>query len=141
MDKAEQFYQQVTESIKLVFDLTSRIDERVKILVEQQGEAQNRIDKLIEKQEVITTRIAILENKNGTAIKEEVAEIKKNLHALQSDDMTEVKKSVHALEIKMAGIEYQAITHENKWKVAGDFIFKVILAALGAFFAWKLSSH
>jgi len=141
MDKAEQFYQQVTESIKLVFDLTSRIDERVKNLVEQLGESQDRIDRVMDKQEAMTTRIAVLENKNGTAIKEEVAEIKKNLHALQSDEMAEVKKAVHALEVKMAGIEWQSGSHENKWKLAGDFVFKLILAALGAFFAWKLSSH
>ncbi len=52
----EQFYVQVPESIKLLFDLTSRVDERVKILIQTN-------EKLEEELKITTIRMQQLENK------------------------------------------------------------------------------
>ena len=43
----EQFFGQVSESLQLVFDLTSRIDERVKMIIEKQKELDDQVQKLI----------------------------------------------------------------------------------------------
>lgn len=117
---ADQFYREVSESIKLVFDLTSRIDERVKILVEQHNEANHRIDKLVERQENILSRISVLENKNGTHLNEDIADLRKLL-------------TTH--EIKLGALEVQSSGHANKWKLAGDFVFKALLTILGCILA------
>jgi chromosome segregation ATPase len=122
-EMTDQFYREVSESIKLVFDLTSRIDERVKILVEQHNEANQRIEKLMERHENILSRISVLENKNGNDVKQ---------------DVSELKKDVKGLEIKLAALEIHSSGHENKWKLVGDFIFKLAIAAIGAVLAWKL---
>lgn len=123
-EKNDSSYKEVSESIKLVFDLTSRIDERVKHLVEQHNEANQRIEKLMERHENILSRLSVLENKNGHGMKE---------------DITELKKDFHAMEIKVAAIEMQTTRHEDKWKTIGDFIFKVTVAVVGAVIVWKLT--
>lgn len=117
-------YKEVSDSIKLVFDLTSRIDERVKHLVEQHNEANQRIEKLMERHENILSRISVLENKNGNGIKE---------------DITELKKDFHTIEIKIAALEMQTSRHENKWQTVGDFIFKIAVAVIGAVIVWKIT--
>jgi chromosome segregation ATPase len=122
-EMSEQFYREVSESIKLVFDLTSRIDERVKILVEQHNEASGRIEKLMERHENILSRISVLENKNGNHMKE---------------DVSTLQKEMKSLEVKVAALEIQSNRHENKWTLAADFLFKVVLAVIGAVLAWKL---
>src|SRR4051812_11195501 len=115
-EMTDQFYREVSESIKLVFDLTSRIDERVKILVEQHNDATHRIEKMIERHENIMSRISVLENRNGNDLKV---------------DISEIKKDVKAMEIKLAALEIHSSGHDNKWKLAADFVFKVALAAIG----------
>lgn len=122
-DVNERFYQQVSESIKLVFDLTSRIDERVKILIEQHNEANHRIEKLMERHEGIMTRISVLENRNNNNFKDEIAEI---------------RKEQKVLEIKLTALEMTSSHHDNKWKVVGDAVFKIGIAIVGGFIAWKL---
>lgn len=52
----EQFYVQVPESIKLLFDLTSRVDERVKILILTN-------EKLEDELKITSLRLQQLENK------------------------------------------------------------------------------
>lgn len=123
MPASDQLYQQVSESIKLVFDLTSRIDERVKILVEQHNDANQKIERLIERHENILSRISVLENKNGNGMRE---------------DMNELKKDHRSLEVKVAALEIGQNQHENKWKVASDFAFKVIVTLICGVIAWKL---
>lgn len=123
-EKNDLPYREVSESIKLVFDLTSRIDERVKHLVEQHNEANQRIEKLMERHENILSRISVLENKNGNGMKE---------------DISELKKGFHDIEIKVAAIEMQTIRHENKWQTIGDFLFKIAVAVVGAVIVWKLT--
>lgn len=120
----DQFYQQVSESMKLVFDLTSRIDERVKMLVEQHGDASHRIEKLIEKIENLTGRLTVLENKDSN-------------HS-NTEDIHEMRKAIQLLEIKSASLESDSAQHENKWKIASDFVFKVITMFIGGLIAWKL---
>ncbi len=125
MPAGEQIYNQISENIKLVFDLTSRIDERVKILIEQHNEVSQKIERLMERHENILSRISVLENKNGNGGLKE--------------DIKELEQEFHDMEIKVSALKIQGDGQENKWKIAGDFIFKVVLALLGAFLAWKLS--
>lgn len=119
----EQLYRQVSDSIKLVFDLTSRIDERVKMLVEQHSEVNQRIEKIMERHESILARISVLETKGSDGMKE---------------DLADLKKSHHETEIKVAALELTSRTHDNKWQMAGDFVFKLALAIIGGIIAWNL---
>ncbi len=119
----DHFYQQISESVKLVFDLTSRIDERVKILVEKHGETNQRIEKIMERHENILSRISVLENKSTGNLK---------------DELEDLKRECQSLEIKVATLEHSSTSHENKWKTMSDFVFKIAVAVIAGIIAWKL---
>lgn len=61
----EQFFGQVSESLQLVFDLTSRIDERVKMIIEKQKEIDEQIEKLIIMQHSLELKTETLNNRVG----------------------------------------------------------------------------
>jgi hypothetical protein len=61
----EQFFGQVSESLQLVFDLTSRIDERVKMLMEKQRQIDEQIEKLINLQHNLEIKAETLSNRVG----------------------------------------------------------------------------
>lgn len=127
----EQLYRQVSDSIKLVFDLTSRMDERVKMLVGQHNKVNQKIEKLMERQENHLTRVSVLEAaKEDNNLKEDVQEMEKNIK--------EIAKKQHELITKISALEINNTSHDNKWKLLGDFIFKLCMTVIAAIIAWRL---
>ncbi len=120
-DKNDQFYREISESIKVIFDVVSRLDERLKILVEQHSEVNQRIEKIIERHENIMSRLGILENSPN-----------------MRTDVSEIKKDMKAMEIDISAIKIHNAGHDNKWKLTMDFIIKTVLIVIGAVIAWKL---
>jgi|GEM_PF-6537685 len=117
---SESYYRQVSESLKLVFDISSRIDERVKNIAENQNALSERVDKLIEKYENVITRLSVLENKNNNHLK---------------DDVFEMKKTIHDVELKVSTLQTSSVGQENKWKIAIEFFFKLLLLIIGGIIA------
>jgi hypothetical protein len=115
-----EFYSQVSESIKLVFDLTSRIDERVKVLVEQHQEANSKIERLMDRQENLLSRISVLESSD------------------QRTDVDAVQKDIHGIQVRLSTLEIHNQGHQNRWDKTVDFIFKIAVALVSAFALWKL---
>lgn len=119
----EHTYKEVSDSIKLVFDLTSRIDERVKMLVEQHNDTTQKIEKLMDRQENLLTRTSVLENKSAPDTKQ---------------DLQELRHVCEELKIKVAALEIYTARHESKWQMIGDFIYKTVLTVVGLFIAYKI---
>lgn len=88
---AEQFFGQVSESIQLVFDLTSRIDERVKMLIERQKEIDDQIEKLLEMQQSVIHRLTHLEAKDFASVEKDLEILSEKL----INDSLSDKKLVH----------------------------------------------
>lgn len=120
---SERFYNQVSESIKLVFDLTSRIDERVKMLVERQDSMDDRIDKFMELQQGITNRIIVLETKDNGDVKK---------------DIEEMKNKIQVLELKTEGISQKTNTHDSRMNQVFDLILKGLFMVIGGYLMWKI---
>ena len=139
MPGESEYYDKVSESIKLIFDLTSRIDERVKILVEQHNETHQRIEKIHERYEGMMNRIVVLENKNGSELKHAIADLKSMLNNIDNQKDA-LEKRIRDNEVKLAALEIYNTQHMGKWKLVGDFIFKVVMLGLGAFLTWKVTS-
>lgn len=129
-EMSEQFYRQVSDSIKLVFDLTSRIDERVKLLVEQHNESSDRIEKLVERQESTATRLSVLENKNGSLyLKEDFNDLRKDYRLLES--------KFGLQENKLIALEQSNNSQEKRWSLIIDIFFKILVTISGAVLLWK----
>jgi len=137
---AEQFFGQVSESIQLVFDLTSRIDERVKMLIEQQNHLEGRVSKLIETQQLSTSRLAIIESKDYPSLKEDLARIKENMLtiALISTEVEGLQSKIQTLEMKSEMISMRIGTHDNRWLLAFDTIWKLGLMLAAGYILYKL---
>jgi len=144
-DFPEQFYTQVSESIKLIFDLTSRIDERVKMLVERQNELDERLEKILEAQQSLINRISILESKsidNKDSI-QDIAELGGRISVLESHqppvrkDVDEVEKRVQVLERKSENLDFRSQNQENRWKAIFEFMFKMTFILLGGYILYK----
>ena len=123
----ENFYAEVHDSLKLVFDITSRIDERMKALIENNNEAKDRIEKLYENQMVLINRITVLENKNSF---QAVVDLKNEVNIMEG--------RVDHLSERLIHVEKEMNQANSKWAAVIDFIFKVGVVVIGAIILWKL---
>jgi len=123
----ENFYKEVHDSLKLVFDITSRIDERMKILIESNTEAKDKIEKLYEQQVTLLNRIVVVENKNNIQL---VSDLKNEVNIIDG--------RVENLSERLIHVEKEINQTNNKWASVVDFIFKVGVVVIGSIILWKL---
>lgn len=137
---AEQFFAQVSESIQLVFDLTSRIDERVKMLIERQNELDAKIEKLFDAHQVLLNRLSIIEAKEYPQLKEDLMHVKQSIPRIQKneDDLSDAESRVNALETKIEILTARLGNHDNRWLLAFDAIWKIGLMVIAGYILFKL---
>jgi uncharacterized protein YhaN len=123
----EEKFKEVNDSLKLVFEMTARIDERMKVLIESNNESKDRIEKLYENQMTLINRIAILENKNGTQL---ITDLK--------NDVNIIDGKIEHLSERLVHVEKEMMQTNNKWSSIVDFIFKVGVVVIGSIILWKL---
>lgn len=97
----EKFYGQVSESIKSLFDLSSRIDERVKNLITTDNQTNVNIHRLADDVRNIQQRLAVIESRDFISLMEQVGEIEKK-SAIIDRRLSQLEKD---------------IGHLNQWKV------------------------
>lgn len=137
---AEQFFGQVSDSIQLVFDLTSRIDERVKMLIERQNELDERVEKLIDMHQAAVSRLAIIESKEYPSLKEDLTRIKENIItvSLLSKEVESLQDKVQSLEMKAEMISMKMGSHDNRWLLVFDTFWKFALMLVAGYILYKL---
>lgn len=141
----EHFYNQVSESIKSVFELTSRIDERVKVLTEKQNELDQKLAKAIENQANLHARVAMVESRDFVGLNKTVELLDKRISILESkllndktgNNIEEMEAKIHQLEIKNEGLHLFKSGTEEKVKMIVDIAFKIGVGLLSAYLLWK----
>lgn len=127
----DQFYGQVSESIKMVFDLTSRIDERVKMLMEGQNDIESRINKLIETNQ-----------KTTSDIKDEINDISEKVAIMENyelaDEIEKAQNKMHLMEIRLENLDHRIGSHDKSWSKIFDTIWKLALMLIAGFILYKL---
>lgn len=123
----EEKFKEVNDSLKMVFEMTTRIDERMKVLIESNNESKDKIEKLYENQMTLINRIAVLENKNSTQL---ITDLK--------NDVNIIDGKVEHLSERLVHVEKEAIQTSNKWSSIVDFIFKIGVVVIGSIILWKL---
>jgi len=128
MDSLEKnLYVELNESLKMVFDITSRIDERTKILIENNNEAKEKIEKLHEQQTELLNRITVLENRNNMQLINDL-----------NNEVNIIDSKVEHLSERCLHLEKDFNQTANKWASIVDFIFKVGVVVIGSIILWKL---
>jgi len=138
----EQFFGQVSESIQLIFDLTSRIDERVKMLIERQKEIDEQIEKLLSLQHGALNRLSALEAKDFHSVQENLHSLSEKVAIIASDnpqkELIELRSKVHSLEVKAENIQMRIGYHDHRWAQIFDFIWKLALMCIAGYILYKL---
>ena len=121
---------QVAESIKSLFELTSRIDERVKTLSDNALRQEDKLEQIANSQQKLLERVVALESKNGEATKKAVEEVKK-----LTDDL---ERRTRGMEIQMKAVEIISKGNTNKWDRIADVVWKFVIIIAASFLIWKL---
>jgi HPt (histidine-containing phosphotransfer) domain-containing protein len=144
-----EHYNNVNESIKSVFDLTSRIDERVKMLVERQGDLEQQLDKAIDNQQQILNRVTVLESRDVTSVvassKTDIHDIKQRIAIMENSgskqDIEDIKKKIHLLDLRVESINMRTANQESRWAKLFDLVFKLTIMLIGGYllfrFGWQ----
>ena len=117
----DQYYTQVSESLKNVLELSTRIDERVQIHKE---EIRRLKEELKLQQEAL--------NQLGLKIQavEEVKALKETIKGLEG--------IIRGLELKLQSIEEHSTRSENRWKIIVDYGVKIIWVIIMAYMLYRL---
>jgi hypothetical protein len=141
-----EHYNNANESIKSVFNLTSRIDERVKILVEQQVDLKQQLDKAIDNQQQILNRVTVLESKDVTSAvassKTDIHDIKQRVAIMESSgskqDIEDIKQKIHLLDLRLESINMRTANQESRWAKIFDLVFKLTIMLIGGYLLFRL---
>jgi hypothetical protein len=126
---------EITESMKLIFDLTSRTDERVKILIEKQNILDREILETIESNQSHTIKINFIEE----TVREKIREIKEKFQSLDCDTECEIiKGKIQDLEMKLNLMTTKLNTYDNRWMLVFDAIWKILLMCVAGYILYKL---
>jgi len=105
---------EITNSIKALYDLTARVDERVKIIGEKQVNFEHRLETLIENQQGVTTRVSILESKNGQEVKGDIS--------ANSRKISDIEKDMVKMTARVDTIASNQKTANNIWLTILDYV-------------------
>lgn len=138
----EQFFGQVSDSIQLVFDLTSRIDERVKMLIEAKKEVDEQIEKLLEIQHHALHRLTVLESKDIGNVQNDLHSLSEKIAIILSDDpqkeLEETKLKLSELRNQFLILEMRVGHQSHVWTQIFDAIWKIVLMIIAGYILYKL---
>jgi predicted HAD superfamily phosphohydrolase len=124
MEHFDNIYdKQISDSIRSLFELTSRIDERVKLLTETYSKTDVKFDMIVKSQQELLQRVTALESKNGSELKKTVYDLEERLREI---------------EIHIQSIEYIAKGSQNKWDKAIEYGMKILVAIAATVLIYKL---
>jgi uncharacterized coiled-coil protein SlyX len=141
----DQYFNQVSESIKNVFELSTRIDERVQLMMKKQEDLEKKLDAQMQKTNDMTTRVTVLESQVQKA-----SDMNNRLAALESknnnqekikeisESVTGIAAIVHNMELKVQSLEGNTKRQEARWKTIFGFVVQLIWVVLAAYLLYRL---
>lgn len=138
----DHIFSKMSESIQLVFDLTSRIDERLKMQAEKQSELEEKLARMTDIQQVLMQRLTTLEAKDVS--QNEIDDLNERVAVLQSDDpemkkdLDKIKDELQTLKLKLENLSLRAAQSDNNWLKIFDGAWKIILMCIAGYILYKL---
>jgi len=155
-ESQENFRKDISNELKLVLEMTARVDERVKQVIEKQSDMTTRLNSFIDSHNALASRVTVLEashNGNGigvlrnkyemlfekvTALEHETSE--KDIEEMQ-DTLQECHGKVETLQddhdkldLRIQRVEDD---HSSAW-AKGKFVFDLLVKAGWAIFVGYL---
>lgn len=117
----------IPSQIAKILDITSRVDERMEIIQKGQNDINQRLDGLVATISNDTSRISVLESKNGNRthqVEEDVHDIDLRLTKIEVNQIP--NESIHQLEIKVAAI----LQSSSGWTTQVRFYINLVVQGL-----------
>jgi uncharacterized coiled-coil DUF342 family protein len=128
-DNYKDFYIEASESIKAIFDLTSKIDARVKNLAKGQEETDEELIDQAEDINEIRQKLLVLETK--------LQEGKEGRDG-EEENISSIKNKLQEMELKVQAVSIAAAGHENRWKSIITFVVQIIWVVLASYILYKM---
>jgi DNA anti-recombination protein RmuC len=113
----------LTEDLKLVLDITSRLDERAKIIADGQQKIDNRLDHFANDYNNLVSKVRVLESKNIGKIIDDLKDLEERISRMRG--------RVEKLEDHKEGIT-------DKLKLASSYIFQGSFIILVCYILYRL---
>lgn len=117
----DQFIAQVSESIKDLHDLTTRVDERVKHLIEKQADMEQKMGRI----DGLSERMAVLESKLSS-----VDYMSASISNIEQTNMMDDKR--------LTALETSNVTLQGRWTKISSFALQLIWAVVACYVIYKL---
>jgi chromosome segregation ATPase len=122
---------QMMQSVRSLFDLTTRMDERVAHMMKAQEsnaikieDASEELSDLFSKLSVVEARIHVLEDKS------EIENIVQEVEQIRDD--------IHEMALKIQQLEIATKREENRWKTAFSFGLQIVWVILTSYLLYRL---
>lgn len=118
-----ELFAQVSDTMKSVMDMTSRIDERVKIIMEKQMDADKRLIVMMDHLNNLSTRVTVLESRDGAKLEATI-----DHH----------RNQINHLERQVEILQLHSTSNGEKWKNIFNTAIQVITALAVGYMLFKL---
>lgn len=116
------YYLNVQESIKSIYDVTTRVDERVVLMMKNQENLERKLDEQLKKSHDLDSRITNVERVSD----ERFPQIDK------------LKNDVHKLEFELQAVKITQGGAEGRWKTIINFSVQIAWVLLAAWLLTKI---
>jgi chromosome segregation ATPase len=146
----EQFNRQFNDSIKLLCDLTSRMEERIKNNNDQLNDIKEALSDIKQSVNDFNSRIMLIEAEKVSELKKQFTESEKTTIVLKND-CEYIKKAIIELEqivqehtLEMEAVIKKSSDTESKLGKIIDYVWKLGFLLLSGYiyykFGWNVSS-
>jgi len=118
----------VIESIRDVYELSTRIDERLQSVMKKQDELEVKMEATISQTNTLASKIMLLEN---------LIKTNEGTSENASEEISKIKDSIHALEMKLQTVEHDNSQHKDIWGKILEVVMQVGVLVLAAWLLVK----
>lgn len=143
---------QMINDLKLVLDITSRVDERVKIIAESQTELTHRLNKFVDEHNALAMRVKLLETQSYDKLLNEVSDVRERIDRIKSrmeifetvgstntrestEDMTNI---INKMDTRLEKLETSSNGILEKAKTFGGLIMQGVWVVVVCYVLYKL---
>ena len=120
-NKGENYYIQVSDSIKSIYELTTRVDERQQLMMAKVEQLEKKIDSMMAEYRDLEGRIRVIESKDGGTA-----------------DIGAIKDMLHGHAVRLQALEISSKGQEGRWQNIVGFVVQLIWVLLAAYLLYKL---
>ena len=159
-----QKYDNTQRTLQSVVETLTRVDERLGIFVDNLNALETIVSMNKTHADAMATKIAVIESKNGSEVKEAVKELRSELKAaeekvnglsenlkvavIESKDVKEIRVELNAAEAKvnelsnaLEKIKFVSAKHDSIWLIIGDTLLKLVVPVVAAVVTAWLMLH